>query len=125
MSSQPSSSTADRAEVLSRALGKSATRLRIEPRDLAVIIGVSEPVAARLMRGEKLLHVGTRAYGLATQLVRLERALLSMVGGDDHLAHGWLHTANRAFDEMRPIDLIRRTDGLKRIGAYLDAYSNT
>jgi uncharacterized protein (DUF2384 family) len=47
------------------------------------------------------------------------RSLDSIVG-DEQTARRWLNSDNRALNG-KPIDLIRRTDGLVRVVQYLDA----
>ncbi|HJV24706.1 MAG TPA: antitoxin Xre/MbcA/ParS toxin-binding domain-containing protein [Aromatoleum sp.] len=122
MRKQPDPSPADRASVLRQAVSEAAKRLQIGPTDLGQIIGVSQPTASRLLKGEYDLRASTKEWELSAFVVRLYRSLFSLVGGDDSLARGWLHAPNRAFPGQRPIDLIKRVDGLIHVCEYLDAY---
>ncbi|NMG31170.1 antitoxin Xre/MbcA/ParS toxin-binding domain-containing protein [Aromatoleum evansii] len=122
MRKQSAPSPADRAQVLGQAVSEAARRLHIGPTDLGQIIGVSQPTASRLLKGEYGLRTSTKEWELSAFVVRLYRSLFSLVGGDDNLARGWLHAPNRAFPGQRPIDLIKRVDGLIHVCEYLDAY---
>lgn len=122
MQKQSAPSPADRASVLGQAVSEVARRLHIGPTDLGQIIGVSQPTASRLLKGESHLRASTKEWELSAFVVRLYRSLFSLVGGDDNLARGWLHSPNQAFPGQRPIDLIKRVDGLIHVCEYLDAY---
>ncbi|MFZ5492879.1 MAG: antitoxin Xre/MbcA/ParS toxin-binding domain-containing protein [Pseudomonadota bacterium] len=112
----------DTGRVLTQALIETADRLGIGPSELKAIIGVSQPTASRLLHGAYELVPGSKSFELAAHLVRLYRSLAAMVGGDDALAARWLRSANRAFDDARPIDAIKRVDGLLYACEYLDAH---
>lgn len=112
----------ERSEVLAGAVSESAQRLCICPADLGRIIGVSRPVAGRLLRGKARLRLGSKTWELAVLVVRVYRALIVLSGGDDHLAQRWLHAPNLAFAQERPIDVLQRIDGLTRVLAYLDTH---
>lgn len=113
----------DREAVLTQALAEVVRRLEISSKELAQIIGVSQPTASRLLRGEYQLHESNtkKEWELATHFVRLYRSLFSLVGGDDALAQRWLRSENDAF-EAEPISLVTRVDGLLRVMEYLDAH---
>lgn len=113
-------SSMERAAVLAGAVCEGAKRLCIGPAELGRIIGVSRPVAARILRGEANLRPGSKTWELAVFVVRVYRALFVLFGGDDHLAQGWLHAPNLAFAHERPIDVLQHIDGLIRVCAYLD-----
>lgn len=114
-------SSDERADALSKALSEAAKRLHIGPTALGKIIGVSQPTASRLIRGQVCLRTKTKEWELSVFVVRLYRALYSLVDGDDSLAQEWLHAPNRAFAEARPIDVIERVDGLIYTCEYLNA----
>lgn len=122
MPKQARQTTPERASVLSLAVVEAARRLAIGPTDMGQIVGVSQPTASRLLQGEYRLREGGKEFELSAHLVRLYRALFSLVGGDDHLARGWLRAANQAFSGQHPIDLIKRVDGLLHVCEYLDAH---
>lgn len=112
----------DTGRVVTQALIETADRLGIGPSELKAIIGVSQPTASRLLHGAYELVPGSKPFELATHLLRLYRSLAALVGGDDALAARWLRGANRAFDDARPIDAIKRVDGLLYACEYLDAH---
>lgn len=113
---------ADRSTVLTHALAETAHRLELGPTEIGRIVGVSQPTASRLLKGEYLLKESAKEWELSAHLVRLYRSLFSLVGSDDQLAKGWLRAANNAFAGQEPIALIKRIDGLIHVCEYLDAY---
>lgn len=112
----------DRSRVLTRAVIEAAHRLGLGPNDLKNIIGASQPTASRLLNGRYQLPEGGKSWELAAHFVRLYRSLSSLVSGDDELARSWLKSANRAFDGQRPVEVIKRVDGLIHACEYLDAH---
>jgi len=111
----------DRARVLTAALTEAARRLDLGSTDLHHILGLSQPTASRLLRGQYALAERQKSWELAALLVRLYRSLSALVGGSDELARAWLHSANRVFDGEKPAAVIRRVDGLLHACEYLDA----
>jgi uncharacterized protein (DUF2384 family) len=86
------------------------------------IVGVSQPTASRLLQGGYRIRETGKEWELSAHLVRLYRSLFSLVGGDDTLARGWLRSSNTAFSGQKPIDVIKRIDGLLHACEYLDAH---
>ena len=113
---------ADRSTVLTQALTETANRLELGPTEIGKIVGVSQPTASRLLKGEYLLKESAKEWELSAHLVRLYRSLFSLVGSDDSLARGWLRSANKSFAGQEPIALIKRIDGLIHVCEHLDAY---
>lgn len=111
-----------RSAVLTQALVDTVQRLEIGPTEVGRIIGVSQPTASRLLKGDYALKESAKEWELSAYLVRLYRSLFSLVGSDDQLARGWLRSANDAFAGQQPIALIKRIDGLVHVCEYLDAY---
>ena len=111
-----------RSSVLTQAVVDTARRLEIGPTEVGRIIGVSQPTASRLLKGDYALKESAKEWELSAYLVRLYRSLFSLVGSDDQLARGWLRSANAAFAGAEPIALIKRVDGLIHVCDYLDAY---
>lgn len=122
MEKQKKAVSADRSTVLTQALTETAIRLELGPTEIGKIVGVSQPTASRLLKGEYLLKESAKEWELSAHLVRLYRSLFSLVGSDDSLARGWLKSANKAFAGQEPIALIKRIDGLIHVCEYLDAY---
>ena len=69
----------------------------------------------------RALPEGGKLWELSAHFLRLYRSLHALVGGDDALAQSWLKSANRAFDGERPVDCIKRVEGLLRACEYLDS----
>ena len=122
MEKQKTAIAAERATVLTQALAETAQRLGLGPSEIGRIVGVSQPTASRLLKGDYVLKGAAKEWELSAHLVRLYRSLFSLVGGDDGLARGWLRSANEAFAGQEPIVLIKRIDGLIHVCEYLDAY---
>lgn len=111
--------TPDPSAVLTKAVARAAERLGITKALLARILGLSPPTVTRLYSGAYKLDERRKEWEFALLFVRVFRSLDSIVG-DEQAARRWLHCDNRALNG-KPIDLIRRTDGLVRVVQYLDA----
>ena len=106
--------------VVTKAVVRAAEQLGLSGRVLAAIIGVSEASVSRMRRGELTLEAGSKPFELGVLLVRLFRALDSLVGGDRAVAASWLVNPNLALDG-RPVDRLQTISGLVDVIAYLDA----
>lgn len=111
--------TPDPSAVLTKAVARAAERLGITKVLLAKILGLSPPTVTRLYSGAYKLDERRKEWEFALLFVRVFRSLDSIVG-DEQTARRWLNSDNRALNG-KPIDLIRRTDGLVRVVQYLDA----
>lgn len=111
-----------RTLVLTQAVANATRRLGLRVNDLKDIVGISQPSATRLMRGQYLLRDKAKEWELSGHLVRLYRSLFSLVGGDDTLASGWIRSPNHAFSGQKPIDVIKRIDGMVHVCEYLDGH---
>jgi hypothetical protein len=112
----------ERSRVLSTAVVEAAQRLGLRSTELNTIIGTSQPSASRLLNGKFFIAEGSKTWELAAHLVRLYRSLSSLVGGNDELARSWLKSANHAFDDRPPLEVVKRIDGLLNVCAYLDSH---
>lgn len=112
----------DRARILSTAVAEVARHLEISSTDLGSIIGISQPSASRLMRGEFTVRERTKEWELAALLVRLYRGLYSIVGSNDQLAKDWLTSRNLAFGNEIPFAVIQKASGLVHACDYVDAH---
>lgn len=112
----------DRSRVLSTAVIEAARRLNLGSSDLNAIIGTSQPSASRLLNGKYFIPENSKTWELSAHFVRLYRSVSSLVGGDDDLARSWLKSANQAFDNRHPLDVVKRVDGLLHVCEYLDAH---
>lgn len=105
--------------VVSKALLRATNELGISNARLAQIIGVSAASITRVGQGKLELAEGTKAFELATLIIRLYAALMELVGTQSE-AQKWLSGHNLAFD-ARPVDLITKTEGLVAVVGYLES----
>jgi len=109
-----------RAHVLSKATSRAADFLGLKQRELALTLGLSEATTSRLVNGDFELSPGSKAWELATLLVRVFRSLDAIAGGRDSDMQAWLHSHNRAVNGT-PAELMTSAEGLVRVLHYLDA----
>lgn len=112
----------ERSRVLSTAVVEAARRLGLGSTDLTAIIGTSQPSASRLLNGKYFIPEGSKTWELSAHFIRLYRSVSSLVGGNDELARSWLKSANQAFDNRHPLEVVKRVDGLLHVCEYLDAH---
>ena len=105
--------------VLGKAVARASERLGLSRALLAQVLGLSPASVSRLCAGTYQLDPKRKEWDFALLLVRLFRALDSIVG-DEGSARKWLASDNLALNG-RPVDLIRNTEGLVRVVHYLDA----
>ncbi|KCZ52623.1 antitoxin Xre/MbcA/ParS toxin-binding domain-containing protein [Hyphomonas pacifica] len=110
----------ERARVMTMAVMRAAEKLGLSGKDLATILGVSEPTVSRMRKNEFRLEEGSKAFELGALFVRLFRSLDAITGGDSKVAHAWLRNENRALGG-RPLDQIKTITGLTHGLAYLDS----
>lgn len=111
---------ASAAPVLSKALKRAVELLGLSGDELAAILGLSASSVSRLRHDRLLVEPDSKAGQLALVLLRVFRSLDALVGSRDELARQWLRTPNADLGAV-PIDLLKRADGLVRVGQYLDA----
>ena len=105
--------------IVTKATIRAAEKLNLKNKELARIIGVSEPTITRMKRGAYPLDPSQKSFELALLFVRLYRSLDAVVG-DNSVAAAWLNNKNTALDGT-PIKLIQKIDGLINVIQYLDA----
>jgi len=107
------------AEVLTGAVRRTATRLGLQQKDLAAILGVSAATLSRLGSG-RTIAPDAKEGELALLLIRVYRSLDAMVGGNEQKAHAWFwaHCAPLA---GVPGELVTTVTGLVSVAEYLDA----
>jgi len=106
-------------QVLTKAAIRAARLLKMSNRELAQVLGVSEPTVSRAARGAALPATG-KALEMAALFVRLYRALDAITGGDDKVSAAWLRAENAALGGP-PIRAMATAQGLVGTLAYLDA----
>src|SRR5690349_3513921 len=92
------------AQVLTKALLRSAEMLGLTGARLASALGVSEASVSRLSSGARALEPGSKEAELAALLIRCFRSLDALVGGDDGQRRAWMASYNRALNGV-PRDL--------------------
>lgn len=105
--------------VLQKALLRLAEKLNINQKQLAQIIGLSEPSASRLYHGQKNLNPESKEGELALLLIRLYRSLDAILGGDEDNCRAWFHHYNTHLNGV-PIELVTQVQGLMSVINYLD-----
>ena len=116
----PARDPAIEAEVLSKAVVRAADLLGLTRSELAQVLGLSEAAVNRLYRREIRLQPEQKEFELALHLVRLFRALDSILGGDEKAMQAWMRAPNRGLGGI-PAEMITSTRGLADVLNYLDA----
>jgi uncharacterized protein (DUF2384 family) len=110
----------DEGRVLSKAVVRAAGFLGLTQRQMAQILGVSEPTASRLASGAYVLsRARAKEWELALLFVRLFRSL-DAIWGREESARKWLRSPNTVLHSP-PIALIGSIQGLVRVVGYLDS----
>ncbi len=109
-----------RARILTTAVVRAAEKLGLSGKDLAMILGVSEPTVSRMRKDKFRLEEGSKAFELGALFVRLFRSLDAITGGDHKVAHAWLRNENWALGGC-PLEKIKTISGLTHGLAYLDS----
>lgn len=120
MSQVLATSIEERARVMTMAVVRAAEKLGLSGKDLATILGISEPTVSRMRKDEYRLEEGSKAFELGALFVRLFRSLDAITGGDTAVSNAWLRNENRALGG-RPLDQIKTITGLTHGLAYLDS----
>lgn len=111
---------ADRGVTLTKAVLRAAPRLGLTARQLAGVLGVSEPTISRMKKGSYTLEDNSKPFELAALLVRVFRSLDAITGGDEATAQAWMRSENRALGGV-PSKKIATVTGLVDVLSYLDA----
>lgn len=118
--SQPAQGASSEGVLVTKAVVRAARLLGISNKNLATIIGVSEPSASRMTSGAYTVTPGEKPFELAVLLIRLYRSLDAISGGDDEVSRAWLRNDNTALGAV-PLDMVRKIEGLVSVISYLDA----
>jgi uncharacterized protein (DUF2384 family) len=115
----PTSLPTKRADVISKAVLRTADRLGLSAAALSRTIGVPEDALPRLRAGTEVLDSNSKAYELALLLVRVFKRLEALIGGDDASRQSWMDADNLALGSV-PRDLIQTVVGLVAVLDHLD-----
>lgn len=110
----------DSAALLAKATLRAAHQMGLRQGELARVLGLSSATASRLHSGAWQLPAGSKAWELATILVRVYRSLAAITGGDTEAMRAWLHSANDALGD-EPAKMMLAAEGLISVLRYLDA----
>ena len=116
---QASAGTSKTRAVLTKAVARAAAQLGLSKSLLARVLGLSPATITRIYSGDYLLDASRKEWEFGLLLVRLFRALDSIVA-DEASARTWLASQNSGLNG-RPLELITQTEGLVRVVHYLDA----
>lgn len=105
-------------QIAAKAVFNAARELGLTQRDLARVIGVSEPSVSRMKAGG--FELEGKPLELALCLIRVFRALDAMTGGEAAVIRGWIANDNRDLGAA-PKALIAKATGLIDVMNYLDA----
>jgi len=105
---------------MTKAVVRAAEMLALNGKDLAAVLGLSEPTVSRMRQEKYRLEEGSKAFELGSLFVRLFRSLDAITGGDRSVSCAWLRNENQALGG-RPIDRIKTIAGLTHGLAYLDS----
>lgn len=105
-------------QVAAKAVFNAARELGLTQRDLARVIGVSDPSVSRMKGGGFALE--GKPLELSLCLIRIFRSLDAMTGGEPAVIRGWIANDNTDLGAT-PRDLIVTAAGLIDVMNYLDA----
>jgi transcriptional regulator with XRE-family HTH domain len=116
-----SSESLDKKEmVLTKAVLRSARLLGVSRKEIAEIIGVSEPTLSRMHQGEATIVLKSKEGEAASLWLRVYRSLDSLLGGKPELCSKWLTAPNEHLGGV-PLNLSKKIQGLVHVAGYLDA----
>ncbi len=105
--------------VLTKAVMRVAEALRLAPKDLSEILGISTATISGIRKHGKVLPADPKGLELAALLIRIYRSLDAITGGDDAVSGAWLRGENTALRAV-PLDRMKTIAGLTEVLAYLD-----
>ncbi|GAB6195167.1 antitoxin Xre/MbcA/ParS toxin-binding domain-containing protein [Lysobacter xanthus] len=106
------------AEALALDARRAATGLGLDAEALGPTLDVDPPTAAGILAGDSRITPGSDLAERTLLLVRLHRALGDVYGSTE-LVHRWLDAEEPELG-ARPRDLLRSTDGLRRVVAHME-----
>ena len=108
------------AAVLSKAFLRAGDRVGLSQKELAQMIGKSEPTISRLANRTFFIEPAAKEGEIALIFLRIYRALDALFGGHDEPIRAWFTAENQALGGI-PRDLIKNLQGLFLVVNYLDA----
>lgn len=105
--------------VLTKAVMRVAEALRLAPKDLSEILGISTATISGIRKHGKVLPADPKGLELAALLIRVYRSLDAITGGDEAVSGAWLRGENTALHAV-PLERMKTIAGLTEVLAYLD-----
>lgn len=111
---------ADTKAVLTKALGRSQAIIGMDNQVMASILGINRTTLARHYQSQSL-DPAQNAGRIAAIVLRIYRAVYTLMGGDEEHIRHWFSTPNHAFAGRSPMDAMKKLDGLVSVAQYCDA----
>lgn len=108
------------AELVTEAYIQAGRELGLNLKQMASVIGVSEPAMKNYSRGAATIS-SPKSQELSLGFIRAYRALFAILGGDQEQMQHWMKTPNRHFSGQVPTALAGSYQGLAALNVYLDA----
>lgn len=108
------------AELVTEAYIEAGRELGLTLRQMASVIGVSEPAMKNYSRGSATIS-SAKSQELSLGFIRVYRALFAILGGNREQMRHWMKTPNLHFKNQVPTDLAGSYQGLAALNVYLDA----
>lgn len=108
-----------KTQVVAKALINLKEELCLSNESVGQIIGADASTVFRI--GKNMDMKENKVFEGALLFIRAYRSLFALLGGDKAAMIHWLTTANKDFDEKRPIDYVKSLVGLVEVVQYLDA----
>lgn len=109
-----------RSEVLAKAVLCAAVHLGIRRPGLARLLGIKPNSISRLARGTYVLKVNSRSWARAMLVVRLHRALETIMAGDPEAVRSWLGSHNTDL-RATPASCLTTAVGLAHVTLYVES----
>lgn len=109
-----------RSEVLGKATLRAGLCLGIRRPRLARLLGITPNSISRLARGTYALKVNSRSWERASLVVRLHRALETIMAGDLKAMRSWLRSPNTDLGAT-PASRLTTAAGLAKVTHYVES----
>lgn len=106
--------------VLGKAVLRAAAGLGVRRSRLARLLGITPDSISRLARGAYTLKVNSRSWARAVLVVRLHRALETIMAGDPEAMRSWLRSHN-TYLRATPASCLTTAAGLAKLTHYVES----
>lgn len=110
----------DARSVLAKALNRAQQHMGVDNQVMASILGINRTTLTRHYQSQGL-DPRQNAGRLAAVVLRIYRAVFTLMGGDATNIRHWFDTRNQAFAGRTPVDAMQSIDGLVSVAQYCDA----